>query len=199
MGNYIPFRIIGRLSFPIFAYLIAEGCYYTRNRVRYFLTIFITGAICQLVFTFFSDSLHMNIFITFSMSILIIFSIYWARENYDTLNFAVPFVLICFAVFVTTIFPDIYKGFKIDYGFFGILIPVVVSLSRKKHIKLLLFVSGMIFLCIDLEPIQWWSMLAVIPVALYNGSRGTLKMKYFFYIYYPLHLALIYTINTLIN
>ena len=36
----IIFRILGRLAFPIFAFMIAEGCYYTRNKLKHFLTIF---------------------------------------------------------------------------------------------------------------------------------------------------------------
>ena len=39
--QYRVLRIIGRIAFPIFAYMIAEGCRYTSNRIRYFLTIFL--------------------------------------------------------------------------------------------------------------------------------------------------------------
>ena len=43
-------RIIGRLAFPVFAFLIAEGCFYTKNKLRHFLEIFILGAVCQVVY-----------------------------------------------------------------------------------------------------------------------------------------------------
>ena len=43
-------RIIGRVAFPIFAYMIAEGCRYTSNRLRYFITIFLLGAAMQAFF-----------------------------------------------------------------------------------------------------------------------------------------------------
>ena len=39
------FRIIGRLAFPIFAFMIAEGAHYTKRKARYFLTIFSLAAI----------------------------------------------------------------------------------------------------------------------------------------------------------
>ena len=39
------FRILGRLALPIFAFMIAEGCRYTKNRLRYFLTIFGLGVL----------------------------------------------------------------------------------------------------------------------------------------------------------
>lgn len=38
------FRILGRLAYPIYAYMIAEGCRYTRNKLRYFLMVFGLGA-----------------------------------------------------------------------------------------------------------------------------------------------------------
>ncbi|MBQ8005101.1 MAG: hypothetical protein IJ303_02170, partial [Clostridia bacterium] len=45
--NIQIFRIIGRLAFPIFAFMIAEGCRYTKNKARYFFTVFVLGIICQ--------------------------------------------------------------------------------------------------------------------------------------------------------
>ena len=42
-------RIIGRLALPIFAYMIAEGCKYTRNKKKYFGMIFILATLCQIV------------------------------------------------------------------------------------------------------------------------------------------------------
>ena len=48
--NFIIFRILGRLALPIFAFMIAEGCRYTKNKLKYFLTIFILAAICQIVY-----------------------------------------------------------------------------------------------------------------------------------------------------
>lgn len=47
------FRILGRLAYPIFAYMIAEGCRYTRNKLWHFSMLFGLGAGCQLVYYFF--------------------------------------------------------------------------------------------------------------------------------------------------
>ena len=41
-------RAVGRLAFPLFAYFIGEGFYYTKNRLRYFLRIFLLGVACQI-------------------------------------------------------------------------------------------------------------------------------------------------------
>ncbi len=201
LDNYIPFRIIGRLSFPIFAYMIAEGCHYTKHKLKYLLTIFSLGTVCQVFYTLHFGKWNMNIFMTFTLSILIIYALDFAKESRDYLVWCVPMVMVVFALFVTSVLPDVYQGtsFHIDYGFFGVMLPVMVSLSDKKLFKILLFTIGLCFLCIDLEPIQWWSILTVIPISLYTGKRGKLKIKYLFYVYYPAHLLVIYGISELIK
>ena len=65
-------RIIGRLAFPIFAYMIAEGCGYTRNKLKYFLHVFLLAVICQIVYFVAARDTHMNILVTFSLAILLI-------------------------------------------------------------------------------------------------------------------------------
>ena len=79
--QYPIFRIIGRLSFPIFAFMIAEGCYYTKNKLRYFLGIFSLAVVCQIVYYIFENSLYMGILITFSLSILVIYSLECFKEK----------------------------------------------------------------------------------------------------------------------
>ena len=69
----IVLRIIGRLSFPIFAFLIAEGCVYTKKKRDYFLRTFLLGILCQIVFYMAEGSTDFGILITFSISILFIF------------------------------------------------------------------------------------------------------------------------------
>ena len=49
------------------------------------------------------------------------------------------------------------------------------------------------------SPIQWWALLAIPFIALYNGERGSKKFKYFFYIIYPLHLVIIYGIRIVLK
>ena len=60
---------------------------------------------------------------------------------------------------------------------------------------------GLVLLAIffrNLGAIQWCSLLTLPLLALYNGQRGKGQMKYFFYLYYPLHLAVIYGISLLL-
>ena len=51
-------RLIGRLAFPIFAYMIAEGCRNTKGMTRYLGTLAASAAVCQLVYFFVMGSLY---------------------------------------------------------------------------------------------------------------------------------------------
>ena len=69
------YRAIGRLAMPLFAFMIAEGARYTRNKTRHFCLLFGWGAICQIVYFVFSGDTYLNILLTFSMSTLILYAL----------------------------------------------------------------------------------------------------------------------------
>ena len=92
------------------------------------------------------------------------------------------------------------QGFIIDYGILGVLLPVVIFYSPEKTRKLLFTAGVLIFLTLDLGGgIQWFSLLAVPLLALYNQKRGKYNIKPLFYIFYPAHLVVIYLISIILN
>ncbi len=193
------FRIIGRISFPIFAYMIAEGCRYTHNRRSYFLRVFLLGVLCQIVYFVTEQSLYQGVLITLSLSILQIFAIQWAKLRKNGWWLPVIGILLIFWSAVWLPKQLSYTDFNFDYGFWGILLPVWISLSDNRRVKLILTGFGLAALNLSIGAVQWWSLLALPIIALYNGQRGKYKMKYLFYIYYPLHLVVLYLINTVIS
>ena len=64
-------HMVGRIAFPIFAFLIAEGFRHTRSRLRYFLTLGGLGAAFQLVYFFVMGDDMLNIFITLAVGVLL--------------------------------------------------------------------------------------------------------------------------------
>lgn len=172
-------RIIGRLAFPIFAYMISEGAKYTKNRPKYLLTISLTALICQAVYYFTEKSLDQCILVTFTTSIILIYSL-----EYKFLS--LPAILTAF--FLT-------EFLNIDYGFCGIMMPVMLYIADEKRKKLLYGTIILILLSLSLGGVQWYSLFAIPLLALYNEKRGKLNLKYLFYLYYPLHLGVIYLIK----
>lgn len=186
-------RIVGRLAFPIYAYMIAEGCAHTRNRRKYLLQMAGLALLCQLVYFFAMGSLFQCILVTFTLSILLIYAC-------DTGSRPLTALALLGVAFVTVALPRLLPGtdFDIDYGFFGVLVPVAAYLGKTHREKLLFTASVLVALAWSVGGIQWYSLAALLPLALYNGNRGKRRMKWLFYLYYPLHLAAIYGISLLL-
>ncbi len=196
-------RILGRLALPIFAYMIAEGCHHTRNPRKYLLTILAVAALCQLVYFFAMGSLYQCILVTFVLSILLIQSMDRARQDESHQTALTTALVWAGVVFVCVGLPQLldHTDFAIDYGLWGVLLPVFIYLGRDRREKLLLSCGGLVLLAIffrNLGAIQWFSLLTLPLLALYNGQRGKRRMKYFFYVYYPLHLVVIYGISLIL-
>ena len=197
LGNYLPFRIIGRIAFPIFAFMIAEGARYTKNRFKYFLRIFVLGIICQIFYTAFVGTFYLNILITLSLSILIIYSIQFFKNSSNKLSILVPIMVISAIVTADYILANIIKpvGYHIDYNIVGVMLPVLIF--NKPNLKLLITAVGLICLSLSMHKLQLWSLLALFPLMLYNKQPGKHRLKWLFYLYYPLHLGGIYIIKLL--
>lgn len=199
LPEYKVLIIIGRLAFPIFAFMIAEGCFYTKNKLKYFLSIACLGTGCQAVYLFTTGSLYQNVLITFSLSVAIIFGIENFKKKKDLLSVVLIVFLICAVVFTCQLLPKILSGFKIDYGLIGVSLPVLVYLTKGNNHKVFCAAVVLVALSFTMDITQWFSLLAVPVLLLYNGKRGKHNLKLLFYIFYPAHLAIIYFADVLID
>lgn len=183
--QFIILRIIGRLSMPIFAYMISEGAYYTKNRKKYLSGLVIVSVICQITYYLAERSLDQCILVTFSLSVMLIYII-------DSKNIILSLLALTSCFCLTQVI-------NIDYGFFGVILPLLIYMGKDRNQKLILLTLGLIFLSLEILWVQWYSLFSVPLIALYSGQRGKFRMKNFFYIYYPLHLVIIYFISQIIN
>ena len=188
-------RIVGRLALPIFAYMIAEGCRHTRSRKRYLLSIVAVAALCQAVYLVAMGSLYMCIMVTFSLSVALIYLWDYAKTRPAPQGGFLVLAALCVAWILCEVplFPG--TDFHIDYGIFGVLLPVLIYMGRSGLQAFAMAALGLVFLNLSMGGIQWFSLLALIPLAFYDGTRGKRKLKYLFYIYYPAHLGVIWLIG----
>lgn len=187
-GN-ILLRIIGRLAFPIFAFMIAQGCKYTHNRRRYLGNLLMLAAACQIVYFIADGSMYLSILFTFSLSIVTIYTLQYWRTKPTALSSAA----LCAVVVSVYALNQIVT---IDYGFWGCMVPVFAALPQGTEYdtprsQVLFLAAGLVLLSASLGSIQFWCLAAVPLLLLYSGQRGKYKMKAFFYIFYPVHLAVL--------
>lgn len=190
-------RIIGRLAFPIFGYMIAEGCRYTRSMGRYLGLLVGFAAVSQMVDYVATGSLYQCIFVTFSMSVVLIWLLQLAIEKKKKWAWLAAAAALIGVFFLTRVLPVLLSGtdYDVDYGFWGVMLPVVIYFGKDRWRKLGFAAVVLLLLARESHWIQYIALLTLPLLALYNGQRGKWKMKYLFYIYYPVHLAVLHLIS----
>ena len=193
-------RILGRLSLPIYAYMIAEGCRYTHSRKGYFARIAFLAAICQVVYFLAMGSLYQCILVTFCLSIGMIFCLDAMRRSNTWISRGLFVLAVWGAGFVCEILPALLPGtdFAVDYGFFGALLPVLAYWGKDRNQKVLLLGVGLVLLALDLGGIQWCALGALPLLLCYTGQKGKHSLGMVFYLYYPVHLFVIYLLGWII-
>lgn len=172
-------RLIGRISFPLFCFLLTEGFFYTSSKKRYFSRLFLFAVISEVPFdlAFYGkmvDVRTQNVFFTLALGLLTLCGIEASlrRERWDLVW--LPVVTGGIAAWI----------FHTDYSYFGIVLIVIFYWFREIPWRR----NIMAGLCCLWEPT---AILALIPIQQYNGKRGV-SLKYMFYLFYPVHLLLLW-------
>lgn len=188
--DIIILRIIGRISFPIYAYLISEGCKYTKNRTNYFLRTFTLGLICSIAYMIATQEVFLCILLTFSISMLIIYLIDYVKKS-PTNRFPLLIIVLIVTFYICNVI-------EFDYGFFGILVPVITYLSDNKLFKMSLFGISLLILTFNFgNTLELYSLISIPIIAIYDGTKGKLNLKLVSYLFYPVHFLVIYAIKVM--
>lgn len=197
--NIQLFRIIGRISYPLFAFLIANGAHYTKDMRRYLARMFIFALVSQIPFylagkTINPDFASLNVLFTFALALAAI-SIFKKSKNK---------VVWLISALVCLLAAELLKT---DYGGFGVLLVISFYLFFKNIGALVLSQilisfafslapavnqSGIMLAKINLGPAI--SLLSLLLIALYNQKEGP-KAKYLFYIFYPLQYVVFFLLK----
>ena len=174
-------RLIGRLAFPLYSFLIVEGYHHTRDVRRYATRLALFALISEIPFNLaisqnWSDLSHQNVFFTLLAGLLAI----WAMDQLKTWPLRLLLVggLILGAEWLMT-----------DYGAYGVLLIVILHWTRSDRRQ-----QALVGALYNLR--QLTASLAVLPIYFYNGQKGRSSGKWI-YLIYPVHLmvyALIYRI-----
>ena len=205
--GYLWMTCIGRLTYPIFAFMIVEGYFHTKNLKKYVLRLLIFALISEIPFNLVMSSswiapLHQNVLWTFLIGILLIF----LNEKANKKALGVRIL-----VFIGTALLGCLLGIItfVDYNHGGVLIILMFYVFRERkwwallgQIVCLYFISVEVisgqFIPIELFGktfelvVQSFCVLALIPIWLYQGKQGPYNkaIRYLYYGFYPAHLLL---------
>ena len=201
-------RIIGRVAFPIFCFLISEGLIHSSDKLRYLIRILLFGFLCQAPYALafgnggiFAD---LNIYFTFAFSMLpivlflIISSVLEKKfsANVSKLVGAIAFFLCLIIIWQAS------KHVKIEYGLWGVGLTIVFYVSKPfKPFDIAVVGLYMLYIWRG-SAVQLCALMSLPLILFYNGQRGfvdnTVK-KISCYAFYPVHILLLYGISLLIK
>ncbi|MCH5341052.1 MAG: conjugal transfer protein TraX [Acetatifactor sp.] len=247
---YTILRLVGRLGFPIFCFLLVEGFEKTRSKTKYALRLLLFALISEVPFDLaFSAKVlefgYQNVYFTLFLGLLALCAYdyldnhklpivaQWLlfivgvvlfgarlRQYYvqhvlplGDLFFMLGFCAICFFLAVMLIVYGLFMGWDgmrligmylavlclfmivadvmhTDYSGAGVMTITAIYVFRGSNI---LPMAAGCFVLTLMSSNEAAAFLSLIPVAKYNGKRG-LKLKYFFYAFYPVHLLLLWLV-----
>lgn len=192
-------RIIGRVSFPIFCFLLVEGYFHTSDIKKYLMRLALFALISEIPFDLaFVNTLfyfkYQNVFFTLFFGVLSIY-LYDKSNKQDN-----PFSFMY--IFIFTVLNYFLRN---DYGAIGIIMIFGFYLLRGRFEKLILFVFSLSIVTIFFQLIsskymlssvliQLFQICSLVLIYFYTGRRGY-ALKYFFYRFYPIHLLILYNLK----
>ena len=190
------FRIIGRMAFPIYCFLLVEGAHYTRDPKKYALRLLIGALLSEIPFDL----------------------AFCGRIGASGCSVMVTLLLGYGAILLMKQVPGLWKGIAIvpfffgaellqtDYAGNGIAIIAFLAIVRERELgELWRFLGLMILLWFGYEirigfirlPLEHFGLLALVPVHFYRGEKRTRSaiVQWCFYLFYPVHLLLLWLIR----
>lgn len=207
---------IGRIAFPIFAFMIVEGLTYTHNTKKYLIRLLIAAIISEIPFNLMYNGtviypFHQNVIWTFLMAALLILMIEKAKE---TNKLWLTILASSGAIILGTILGTVTM---VDYYGAGVVTVLIFYFFKKRN--WISFIGQLVCLYyLNVEMIggyyydinifghsfelveQGLAILALVPIWLYQGKQGyhAKWFKYFCYGFYPVHMLVLYLLYVLI-
>ena len=193
-------RVIGRLAFPIFCFLLVEGMRHTRNPKKYILRLFIGMLLAEvpfdMIYTGNVSWAHQSVMVTLTLGAMMLLCMEKTEQEWLKLLTVLFFALLA-------------EAFHSNYGAGGVILIAVFAMFDH----LLLQTVTMLLLNWQLIPsaiarvfdteikIQLLATFAIIPIALYSGKKLTHSkaIQWGFYLFYPAHLLVLWIILTFIR
>lgn len=187
----VVLRLIGRIGFPIFCFLLIEGFIHTRCRWKYLLRLAIFAFVSEipfdLAFGFMGES-YQNVFFTLAIGFAVIWGIDAATGYIERKiqKKSKDIRQIIIAIVITVAGFLLAEALHTDYSGMGIVTIAIMYWLHKYQSKISAMVGGCVVLVLK-ETMEFTAFATVPLIAKYNGERG-LKLKYVFYLFYPLHI-----------
>lgn len=223
--TYATFRFIGRISMPLFAFLIVQGFFHTSNLKKYIFRIFSVATIFQFLLLllgvinieyfknyYIGNNEYLNILYSFTICLIVIYLL----DNKILFKKLNGILNILFRSFGIIAILSIYYFVHIELGYRAVIVIIGFYISEKikkilendvKNKEWIYLISLITVLLISVNfgdynmMFNLPSLISIIPIFMYNGNKGknTKFLKNIFYAIYPIHHVILYIIAMCIS
>lgn len=207
VDNFIRFTLqgIGTIAFPLFCFLLSEGFHYTSNRYRYIGVMLVFAIISEIPFdiSFFNRYSanegtypfywkYQNVYFTLFLGLLTLLCIEKIKSKTQKLpeiikTVSLKLIFIIGMAFISVIIQS-------DYNSQGILYITSFYICRRNRLyQILLFI--ILFIATTGNQPTIYTYITVLIILFYNGKRKKTRSKYFYYLFYPVHIMLLYLLT----
>lgn len=191
-GEIIHF--FGRITVPIMCFFIAEGFFFTKDLKKYILRLFAFTVISHFPFCLYNgiSFLTLGTSVMLPLTLGLCALVVYKSQNTDFLGKIILIIALCLLSYTS------------DWSFFPVIWILFFGIFRENlKLKILFFCIISLTACAfyihrSQENIFMLGLFAAVPLLLlYSGKRGrkNLFTKWGFYVYYPLHLAILFIID----
>lgn len=196
---YYTCRIIGRIAFPIYCFLLVEGIRRTRSPMKYILRLAVGILLAELPFDFLFEGgftwAYQSVMVTLTLGAVMLLCMQKLEKKWMKLLVVIPFALLA-------------ELAKCDYGQWGIAMIAVFALFDNLPLQFIgvaainaMIPSGTIAIFGMQVSIQLFAIVAMVPIAFYSGRKLTRSraIQWGFYLFYPVHLLVLWMILLIIR
>jgi len=207
---YAIMRLVGRMAFPIYCFLLVEGFYHTRNIKKYAARLLTLAIASEVPFDLLFrgsvfDLTYNNVIWSLLLGLLTLCLIdYLKNAKYGALSKFIPCDCISYVLMALVLFGAMYlaKIANLDYSESGIITIVAMyacyGYTRRSH--LISLSLGIVLLTVFSSTIELAAFVLLIPMFFYKGNQGTNTelSRRFFYLFYPVHIVILWIIRSVL-
>lgn len=195
MPRILLSSVLGRIAFPIYCFMITEGFFHTRNKVKYLRRVLLFAVLSEVQYDFlFHRTIwfprNQNVLWILALGLLMFMCLSYV-ESFPDLRIELSWVL---RLLLVAGFAAAAHFLYFDYQERGLLCMAVLYFLRNQKPPSV----PVLWACLPLNMRHFsnpGSFLSSIPLHFYNGERGKTHLKYFFYFFYPVHLLFLLAVK----
>ena len=188
-------RAVGRISFPLFAFLLSKGYQYTSNLKKYFFRLLFFAVLSEIPFNLFLSGKIMD----FSRQNVLFSLCFGAAAIYAYERISAYSKRAEWGLLAVTLIAATAQLFQTDYGAFGVILIFILFVCKDQKMLPFLYLLNILFFAFmaylysgTREALLSFCALLAYPLFLaYNETSGPKFLKWFFYLFYPLHLLIL--------